>query len=127
MGGAPQSILLSAPRRGPVFGIGCGLAFRVAFGFGRSAVVSLVPVIRLFAVLVSVVPPGGGFACPCFGLYFGRVRCWFWSFRLAVVSFVPVFGFYFGRVRCWFWSFRLAVVSFVLVLASGLRFIFFSQ
>ena len=36
-GGAPQSILSSATCRGLGFGVGCGLVFGVAFGFGCSA------------------------------------------------------------------------------------------
>ena len=88
-GEAPQSILSSASCRGLGFGVGCGLAFCVAFG--RSAVVSFVLVVgsRSVLVLVLVVPRGGGFVCP---LLLVLVWCWFWS---------SAFGLGFGRVR-WF-------------------------
>ena len=89
---------------GPGFGVGCGLAFCVAFGFGRSAVVSFVLVIGSRAVLVLAVPPGGGFVCSCFwfacGVGFGR-PAWRW-FRLSLfLVLVCRLGFCFGRVR-WF-------------------------
>ena len=89
---------------GPGFGVGCGLAFCVAFGFGRSAVVSFVLVIGSRAALVLAVPPGGGFVCSCFwfacGVGFGR-PAWRW-FRLSFfLVLVCRLGLRFGRVR-WF-------------------------
>ena len=48
------------------FGVGCGLGFCVAFGFGCSAlaVVSFALFAGSRSLLVLLVPPGGGFVRP---------------------------------------------------------------
>ena len=76
----------------------------VRHGFGRSAfaVVAFAIVVGSRYVLVLVGPRSRWFRLP---LWLGRVRCWFWSVRVVVVSFVSMLV----RVWCWFFPFAYGV------------------
>ena len=85
-GGALQSILTSASCAG--LGNCCCLVF-LRRGFGRSAfaVVSYAFVVGSRQMLVLAGPRSRWCRLP---LWSGRVRCWFWSARVAAVSFVSM-------------------------------------
>ena len=94
-------------------GVGCGLVFCAAFGFGCSAfaVVSFALVAGLRPALVLVVPCGGDFVCPqCVG-----------RSAYVVVSFVHVVGWLVVVLRVGIGRSACAVVSFHLFLGSAPR------